>query len=150
MSKLNLFLDSSALFTGIASRTGAARTLLLLAESEHIRITISEQVIAETERALAKKVPQALNDFRQAILASKVRIVHDPSSDEVMNHIELISHRPDVPIILAAMDDKADYLVTLNRRHFIDDPSVAQKTGLRIVTPGEALTKVREQLSREE
>jgi len=32
-----------------------------------------------------------------------------------------------------------DYLVTLNRRHFIDDTSVAAKSGLRIGTSGEAL-----------
>jgi len=147
MSKLNLFLDSNALFAGIASETGAARVLLLLAESEHINLTISEQVVAETERAIAKKVPQALNDLRQAILASKTRIVRDPSLDEVMQHLDLISHSADVPIILAAMQDKVDYLVTLNRKHFMDDPGVAQRTRLRIGTPGKALSWVRKQLS---
>lgn len=149
MSKANLFLDSSALFAGIASETGAARVLLLLAESEHINITISEQVVTETERAIAKKVPQALNDLRRAILASKARIVRNPSVEEVMAHMELISHSADVPILLAAMRDQADYLVTLNRKHFMDDPGVAQRAGLRIGTPGEALSWVRRQLSTE-
>jgi predicted nucleic acid-binding protein len=147
MPKLNLFLDSSALFAGIASGTGAARALLLLAESETISITISEQVVAETEHAIAKKVPQALNDIRQAILASKARIVRDPSLEDVIAHLELISHSADVPILLAAMRDKVDYLVTLNRKHFMDDPGVAQRSGLRIGTPGEALSWVRKQLS---
>jgi predicted nucleic acid-binding protein len=147
MPKLNLFLDSSALFTGIASGTGAARVLLLLAESESISITISEQVVAETERAIAKKVPKALNDLRQAILATKARIIRDPSLEEVMEHLDLTSHAADVPIILAAMQDKVDYLVTLNRKHFMDDPGVAQRSGLRIGTPGEALSWIRKQLS---
>ena len=57
MSKINLFLDSSALFAGIVSATGATRVLLLLAETGHITVTISEQVVAETERAVARKVP---------------------------------------------------------------------------------------------
>jgi predicted nucleic acid-binding protein len=149
MSKPNLFLDSSALFAGIVSGIGAARVLLLLAESENIRVTISEQVIVETERAIAKKVPQALKDFRQAILASKVRIVRDPSIEDVMAHLDLISHPADVPIILAAMNDNADYLVTLNRKHFIDDQSVSQKSGLRIGAPGDGLRWVRGQLSAE-
>jgi len=147
MPKLNLFLDSSALFTGIASGTGAARVLLLLAESKSISITISEQVVAETERAIAKKVPKALNDLRQAILATKARIIRDPSLEEVMEHLDLTSHAADVPIILAAMQDKVDYLVTLNRKHFMDDPGVAQRSGLRIGTPGEALSWIRKQLS---
>ena len=109
----------------------------MLAESEHINITISEQVVTETERAIAKKVPQALHDLRRAILASKARIVRDPSVAEVMAHMELISHSADVPILLAAMRDQADYLVTLNRKHFLDDPGVAQRAGVNIGTPGE-------------
>ena len=34
-------------------------------------------------------------------------------------------------------------LVTLNRRHFIDDPEVARHSDLRIGTPGDALAWVR-------
>jgi hypothetical protein len=83
---INLFLDSSALIAGIISGRGAphfaGRMLLLLTESGHITITISEQVLAVTERASARKVPRALNDLRQAIQASKVLIVRDPSLQE--------------------------------------------------------------------
>ena len=46
------------------------------------------------------------------------------------------------------MDAKVDFLVTLNRKHFIDDPGVAMKSGLRIGTPGDALGWVRGQLSK--
>ena len=147
MSKVNLFLDSSALFAGIISSTGAARALLLLAESDQITITLSEQVVAETERAVARKVPQALADLRAAILASKAQIVHDPTPAEVRANLELISYPPDVPILLAAMKANVDYLVTHNRVHFIDDPDVAAKANLRIGTPGDALNWVRRQIS---
>jgi predicted nucleic acid-binding protein len=149
MSEINLFLDSSALFAGIVSSTGAARALLLLAESDQITITISEQVVAETERALARKVPQALADLRKTILASNAQIVHNPSPAEVKANLQLISHPADVPILLAAMKAKVDYLVTLNRVYFMDDPDVAVKAGLRIGTPGDALNWVRRQISAE-
>jgi len=147
MSKANLFLDSSALFTGIISATGASRALLLLAESEHILITISGQMVIETEHAIARKVPLALDDFRQAILASKARIVHDPPLEDVLANQNLISHPADAPILLSSMHSNVDYLVTLNRKHFIDDPDVAEKSGLRIGTPGDTLSWVRRQLS---
>lgn len=147
MSKVNLFLDSSALFAGIVSSTGAARALLLLAESDQITITISEQVVAETERAIARKVPRALADLREAILASRAHIVRDPIPAEVKANLHLISHRADVPVLLAGMKARVDYLVTHNRVHFMDDPSVAEKTGLRIGTPGDALNWVRTQIS---
>ena len=121
--------------------------LLLLAESDLLLITISEQVVAETERAIARKAPKALADLRKAILASKTQIVHDPTPAKVKANLHLIAHPADVPILLAAMEAKVDYLVTLNRVHFIDDPDVAVKTGLRIGTPGDALHWVREQIS---
>jgi len=143
MSKVHLFLDSSALFSGIVSATGAARALLLLAESQHILITISEQAIAETERAIARKAPQALIDLRQAILASRAQIVRDLTAQAVRENLGLISHAADVPILLAAMQSRVDYLVTLNRKHFLDDPGVAERAGLKIGTPGEALRWVR-------
>lgn len=150
MREINLFLDSSALIAGIVSAKGAARALLLLAESGQISVTISEQVLAETERAIARKVPLALSDLRQAILASQAQIVRDPSPDVVSAYPSLISHPADVPIVLAAMQAKVDYLVTLNRKHFIDDPEVAQKSGLNIGTPGDALNWIRGQIFTED
>jgi predicted nucleic acid-binding protein len=146
MSEINLFLDSSALIAGIVSTKGTARALLLLAEGGQIAITISEQVLAETERAIARKVPLALSDLRQAILASQAQIVRDPSPDEVNAHPNLISHSADTPIVLTAMEAKVDYLVTLNTKHFIDDPEVARRSGLYIGTPGDALSWVRAQV----
>jgi predicted nucleic acid-binding protein len=150
MPKINLFLDSSALVAGIISPTGAARVLLLLAETGHITITISEQVVAESERAITRIVPRALGDLRKAILVSNVEIVRDPSPDEVVANSHLISHPPDAPILVAAMKAGVDYLVTLNRKHFIDDPNVARLSGLQIGTPGDTLSWVRGQISTED
>ena len=148
MPENNLFLDSSALFAGIVSATGAARALLLLAECDQIKITICEQVVAETERAIARKAPKALADLRKAILASKAEIVHDPTPEEVRANLGLIAPPADVPILLAAMKAKVDYLVTLNRVHFMDDPEVSVKSGLRIGMPGEALEWARKHLEK--
>ena len=147
MTSPELFLDSSALFAGIVSASGASRALLLLAEAEQIAITVSEQVAAETERAVARKIPRALPEFREAIRATGLRIVRDPALDEIEAYADIISHQADVPIVVAAMRVKTDYLVTLNPRHFIDDPAVAGRAKLRIGTPGDALAWVRRALA---
>jgi len=67
MSRIDVFLDSSVLFAGVASSAGAARALLLLGEAEQMTITVSEQVITQTECALARKLPTALRYYRQAL-----------------------------------------------------------------------------------
>jgi predicted nucleic acid-binding protein len=143
MPETNLFFDSSALFAGVASRTGGARALLLLSEAGLVTISVSEQVIVETEQALARKAPQALAAFRQALRQTGLRIVRDPSRRAVLKHADIIAHAADVPIVVAAMQAEVDFLVTLNRRHFIDDSRVAERSGLRIGTPGDALAWVR-------
>jgi predicted nucleic acid-binding protein len=146
MSKLNIFLDSSALIAGAISETGAAHVLLQLGESEDILLTISEMVVVESERSIAKKSPRNLNDLRSLIKTANLRIVHDPSGKEVENNLYLIGDPNDVPILLAAMKAKVDYLATHNRKHFLDDPKVAERSGLKIGTPGDVLAWIRENL----
>ena len=53
-------------------------------------------------------------------------------------------------ILVAAVKAGVDYLVTHDRRHFLDDSSVATRSGPQIGTPGEALEWVRGQLVQEE
>ena len=123
--------------------------MLLLAEAELITIIVSEQAVAETERVLARKVPRVLPYYREVVRSTGMRIVRDPSPEEVETHKDIIAHQVDVPIVVAAMKAGSDYVVTHNRRHFLDDPGVATRSGLRIGTPADALRWVREQLARE-
>ena len=146
MAKPNIFLDSSALVAGAISNTGAARAILLLGEFEDIIITISEMVVVESERSVARKSPSNLDNLRNLIRISKVKIVRNPLMEETQANLYLIQDTGDVPILLAAMKAKVDFLVTHNRKHFLNDPKVAENSGLRIGTPGDALAWLRENL----
>jgi predicted nucleic acid-binding protein len=144
MSKSRLFFDSSALIAGVLSRTGAARALMLLSEQEKLDLFISEHVIEECERSLARKVPAALPAFRNAIKDVKPKIVKAPTSEEVWACLYMISDPTDAPILAAAIKAEVNFLVTHNRKHFLDDPKVSEKSGLKIGTPGDALIWIRE------
>jgi predicted nucleic acid-binding protein len=148
MPKIEVFFDSSALIAGIVSGQGAARALLLLAEDEKILISVSEQVIAEVERNIARKAPKAVPFARELILHANIRILRDPQLSELLDHQDWIRHPADVPILVVAARARVDFLVTLNTKHFIDDPDVSSRSGLRIGTPGDALEWVREQLGK--
>lgn len=148
MPAINLFFDSSALMAGIISDKGAARALLLLAEDQRIEISVSKQVIVEVERNIAKKIPKLLQLAREMIRASNVIIYKDPSKEEVINYSNWINHLADVPILVSAAKANVDFLVTLNTKHFLDDPQVTFRSGLRIGTPGDAIAFVRHQMSK--
>jgi hypothetical protein len=148
VSRPQLFLDSSALFAGVVSENGAARALLLLGEAGTITVFLSEQVVAETERAVARQVPRALPYYRRALRVSGIAMVKDPSPAAVAANSGLVTHAADVPILVAAIKARVGFLATLNRRHFLDDPEVARRAGLPIGTPGDALAWVRGELQR--
>jgi len=146
MPKPNIFLDSSVLIAGAISDSGAAHALLQLGETEDILLTVSEMVLVESERSVARKSPDSLNDLRRLIKIANLRIVGNPSKKVIAANLYIIKDPNDVPILLSAMKSKVDFLATHNRKHFLDDPKVAEKSGLRIGTPGDALAWIRENL----
>ncbi len=149
MSKIKIFLDSSAVIAGVISSSGAARVLLVMSENGQIETFISEQVIAESERSIARKVPHALPELRETLKDSKLKVIHNPTPSEIKKNVSLIADPDDVPILLAAMKAHVDYLATHNRKHFLDDPKVAEKSGIKIGTPGDVLAWIRENLNLE-
>ncbi len=143
MPEINVFLDSSALIAGIISEKGASRALLLLGEEKKITLTVTEQVIAEVERSIARKAPKALTFARQTLLSANLHILHDPPAKELEKFRNWISHPADLPILVAASKAKVGFSATLNMKHFMSDPEVSHRSGIRIGTPGDALAWVR-------
>lgn len=149
MKKVNIFLDSSALIAGVISEKGAAHALLQLGETQDILLTISEFVATETKRNIAKKSPESIDSASKQIKKAKISIVPDPSEKEIQANLFLINDPKDVPVLLAAIIAKVDYLATHDRKHFLDDPKVAEKSGIKIGTPGDVLAWIRENLTSE-
>ena len=146
MKKINIFLDSSALIAGIFSETGAAHVLLQLGETEDIALTISELVLNETKRSIGRKRPEHLENAEQEIQKSNIKVLQDPSHKEIQANLYLMDDPDDVPILLAAIKAKVDYLATHDHKHFLDDPKVAERAGVKIGTPGDVLAWLRENL----
>lgn len=146
MKKVNIFLDSSALIAGIISETGAAHVLLQLGETDDIALTISELALNETKRSIARKSPENLENAQKEIQKSGINILQDPSHEEIQANLYLMDDPDDVPILLAAIKARVDYLATHDHKHFLDDPKVAERAGIKIGTPGDVLAWIRENL----
>jgi len=145
MPTIRVFMDTSALLAAIASEKGGAAEILRLAEVGQVEVLVSRQVVTEAERNIRRKLPGGLPFFREA-LAPILKLVPDPPLEMVEECEGIISSPADAPILAAAMVAQVDYLVTLDRKHFIDDPTVAEKSGLHIGTPGDFLTWFRSKL----
>lgn len=138
-----VFFDSSALFSGVFSSRGAARALLMLAEAGLIELYVSEQVITETENALARKAPAALTYYRHALKSTGFRILPDPTMEDVLNCAGLLEHKADIPILVAAIRGRVDYMVSLDQ-HFTSKAEFGKEGLPRIGSPGQVLHWLRE------
>ena len=147
MKKVSIFLDSSALIAGVISENGAAHVLLQLGETEDVSLKISELVFNEATRSIGRKSPENLENVQKEIEKARIVILQDPSHEEIQANLYLMEDPNDVPILLAAIKAKVDYLATHDHKHFLNDPKVAEKAGLKIGTPGDVLAWIRENLS---
>jgi len=137
-----VFLDASVLFSATYSAAGASREILRSAIRHEIVAVLSPHVAEEARRNLRRKAPAAIEAFEQLMETVSPEVAVEPSLSELQTAASYINLR-DAPIIAAAVKANVEYLVTLDRTHFIDDPKVAQESGLSILTPDKLLAIVR-------
>jgi putative PIN family toxin of toxin-antitoxin system len=130
-----VFLDSNVIFSGLYSPDGPAGQILEYFITGRIRVAISQLVLEEVVRTLKGKLPEALPAFRILLLNTSLLIVRNPSARETTRWVKIID-TDDVTIIASAAAVKPDYLVT-GDKHFFATKIVAEKSGLKIVTPAQ-------------
>jgi predicted nucleic acid-binding protein len=141
--KPRVFLDASALFAGVFSAVGGARMILKLAEEGIVDLLISSQVLAEAEGALRRKAPESLAYLALLLDLARVQVSSNPPLTQVRLWAAEIAYLPDAAILAAAIAAKADYLVTLDRQHFLENEPLKARVPLRIGTPGDCLAWLR-------
>lgn len=139
---VRVFLDANVYFAGSFSPTGASALILRLAKRRAFQLVASRLVLREAERNLrGKGTRKALREFRQVVQTASPRLVHTPS-DRVLRYYESDIHPKDVPVLAAAVEASVDYLVTLDRRHFLT-PAVRTRAGrVRVMAPGDFLKEL--------
>jgi len=134
-----VFLDASVLIAATASRKGASSVVLDLCGRGLLEALATQQVLREAERNIELKLgDDALLRFYQDIAEAGLSLV-DPASPEAMNKYSAIIHPKDVHVLAAAIDGKAAFLLTLDRKHFMTPVLRRATPGLEILTPGEFL-----------
>jgi len=137
-----VFLDASVLFSAAYSRSGASREILRSALRREIIAVVSRQVVEEARRNLKRKAPTAVEALEQLMELLSPEVAADPSLSELQAAASYVNLK-DAPIIAAAVKANVEYLVTLDRAHFLDDPKVARESGLSMLTPDKLLAILR-------
>jgi putative PIN family toxin of toxin-antitoxin system len=137
IQKIKAFIDTSVLIAGVASLTGASAAVLDLCEAESIQMVISRQVLVEADRNFSAKLPGLVNQFRQFIRNLAPLMVEDPPAAAVERSASLID-RKDAAILAAAIESKVEFLITLDKKHFLKQ-KVLRNIPIQICTPSDFL-----------
>jgi predicted nucleic acid-binding protein len=140
---IRAFIDASVLFAASLSSTGASREIIRQAVRGQVTLVASELVYEEVEKNLSDKAPEALPAFRQFLATVPFETVR-PTKRQVLQAAQY-SALKDASIVAAAKRARVDYLVSLDRRHLVGVKEVAQRSGLKIILPGELLGEVQRQ-----
>ncbi len=144
-TRVKAFLGTSALFAGIWSAEGGARVILKLGEVGAIQLLVSSQVLIELEGALRRKAPDLLGLLAVLLERSGVEVTPAPTPELVQQSRALIAHPGDAQILAAAWIAGTDYLVTLDRQHFLDNERLKEGVSFPVGTPGDFLAWYRGQ-----
>ena len=131
---LRLFFDSSAFYAAIYSSAGAARELITLSLQGTIKIVVSQDVLEETQRNIARKAPDIVGIYHLFLSSLTLEVVPGPSIADVREAEQYVVQK-DAPIVAAAKKAKVDYLVTFDKKHLLDHIGVVNYLGVEIVTP---------------
>jgi|SRR3989344_1559649 len=139
-----VFVDASVLFPAAYSEKGAARELIQLGIREKVALLVSDLVLVETERNLTGKASGKLAAYQALIKTVDFIMVDEPTKAEV---VAAYAYTPlkDAPIVAAAIKGNAEYLVTYDKKDLLNRPEVAEKSGLKIVTPDTVVALVNQE-----
>ena len=113
----SVFIDSSVFFTATNSPTGGSAKLFILA---NIKLLVSPLVLTETERNVRSKLHSyQLQRFFK--LAEKTQILNQKPDLSLIIKAKKVIAEKDAVILAEAKLAKCDFLVTLDKKDFLNE-----------------------------
>ena len=136
-----IFLDASVIFSGCYSTRGHSHDLLLMAVRGEYDMVSSELVVEEARRNLARTSEEYVLFLDFALDNIAIEFVR-PTKRQVVTAASHVALK-DAPILAAAKRANVELLVTLDKKHLLGKPELAEYAGLEIVTPMAAVEYIK-------
>jgi predicted nucleic acid-binding protein len=144
-----VFLDSNVILSGLFSDQGAPRIILdiLTLKLPFLLGSTGEYNLLEIERNLKKKMPGVFSVYKRYLSRLNLKIIPIPGPEEIKKFSGQIADK-DIPVLVSAIQSKADFLVTEDKKHF-EKLKVPGNYLLKIITPSEFLERVLPEIIKE-
>lgn len=132
---IKVFLDSSILVAASASKTGGSALILDYCKKGKIQGWVSKETIGEAEKNVNLKLGQKEKTrFIYYLKFANLFLAEDPTIEEIVGAEEVIFAK-DAPILASAIKSKVDFLITLDRKHFLNPLVEKFARPMKVVTP---------------
>ena len=137
--KLKLFIDASVFIAASASKEGGSAALSKIYQKVSFTPVTTQAVLNESELNIKAKLgEEALLSFYKLIAQTPLVLQPTPTLTERIKYHDII-HQKDAHVLAAALQGNCDYLITLDRKHFMTDKIQQAKLPIKILTPGDFL-----------
>ena len=109
--KLRVMVDANVLISGIVWPRWP-REVLRHAVVGDFQLVLSETVIRQARKRINNRFPEFLDEFEQFVRIHEYELVSDPTKEEIDQNKNLVRDLTDIPVALAAINAKVDYLVS--------------------------------------
>lgn len=147
MPELRVFLDTSALFAAVLSAGGGARALLELGEAGVITLYVGPSVLQEADAVFRRKAADLLPLLAALLNSANVQVGSPAAEKDLKLASGLITYGPDALMVAEALTARADFLVTHDRAHLLENPRLGELP-CRVGSPGDCLAWLRAQLQK--
>jgi predicted nucleic acid-binding protein len=135
-----VFFDTNVIFSAIYSRSGPPGRLLR-GEAIWLQPVISDRVLDELTRNLARKAPHHLASLQKLVTGVAFEVVAHPPSSEVEPWLRAGLNQ-DAAIVAAALSAEVDFLCT-GDRGIHARASLCAEAGLKLIRPADLLQLLR-------
>ena len=138
-SPSSVFFNASVLLAGLNSPSGGSAKLLKWIKQKKITGIISEIVLDEALQH-AEKIKHQKKEMQKKILETFDQVAPPPKLSSVEKFKEVIIDYGDAHILASCQEEKADFLVTLDKKHLL---SLSKKIKpFKIVSPKQLIEKL--------
>ena len=141
-SKRIVFLDASVLVAAAGSPSGGSALVIEVCGGQRFAAACSQRVLLEAQINIRSKLPtEAMVRFYKLLATLSPALVPPATASEEAKYAAWVASK-DAHVIAAAVQSGAAFLISLDRRHLVNDQVRSAGLPLQILTPGEFIQHI--------
>jgi predicted nucleic acid-binding protein len=137
-----VFLDASVLVAAAGSPSGGSALVIEVCGGQRFAAACSQRVLLEAQINIRGKLPaEAMVRFYQLLAALSPALVPPATTAEEAKYAAWVAPK-DAHVIAAAVQSGAAFLLSLDRKHLVNDEVRSAGLPLQVLTPGEFIQQI--------